>query len=262
MKYGPVLTPHNPADFDIVAENLNQFMDAITLPEPCKVLLNAPIDMTDLFMVQIRNKFIASNFKKITVRKLYKHPDFLTQSGNCLVFHAFENVQLDGLKMVGCQGEILDQNFAIGQLGFIKAGGNLEPATNFKVTNCNIGKMDSWMFLLANADQAEISHNTFYSTRRNGTGYAGVWQRSPSGTSGHHCYVRWNRFFNTRHCIDGSGQANIYHFENNLIYGNSSNSPVARHNNDSHQGGAGDVIRNNWFCDRSRPFSLQEVVTI
>jgi hypothetical protein len=261
MKFGPVLPQHNPADFDIVAESLYQFIDAVTLPEPCKVLLNANIDMTDLWMIEVSNKFIASNFKTIKARKLYKDTDPQFQWGNCMMFNFGENVQLSGLKVVGCQGEILDQNYVVGQMGFAKVGENLAPATNFQMRNCIITKTDSWGVLLNNANGALIEHCTFSNIRRNGAGYAS-WQRSPSGQENHICIVRYNRFINFRHCIDGAGQLNWYEFSDNLTYGSSLGSPVARHANDTFQGGAGDVIKNNWFCDRSRPFSLQEVITV
>lgn len=252
IRYGPIPQLHNPADFDIVAESLNAFMDAIALPEPCKVLLNANIDMTDIWMTAPQHKLIRSN-GKIKVRKLFKDPNITAIRENCFVFNPHDNVDMQ-VFLTGPQGEILDQNYAKGMIGGIKVEG-----VNFKLTNSVLSKLDYMGVLIENGPEALIEHNTFSNIRRNGFGYC-VWQRSKGDGLFHNAYVRWNRFLNFRHCIDGSSQANRYHFENNLIYGNSSNSPVARHNNDTFQGGAGDVIRNNWFCDRSSPFSLQEVV--
>lgn len=258
MKYGPVLTSHNPADFDIVADTMLEFMDAINLNYFAKIYVNVDMDMfwSDewLFMTPIQNKFIAFNQHKVNAKKLYKHSDITTQRENCFVFHCLDNVHIDGLRLIGCQGEILDQNYSRGMIGGIKVEG-----VNFKLTNSVISKTGYMGVLLEDAPEAIIEHNTFSNIRESGWGYC-CWQRSKGDNLYHNAFVRYNRFLNFRHCIDGSGQANRFHFTDNLIYGNSSNAPVARHNNDCFQGGAGDVIENNWFCDRSRPFSLQEVV--
>lgn len=258
MKYGPIPIPHNPADFDIVADTMLELMNVINLPEFLKVYVNVDFANTwagDLiYSIPIQNKFIAFNNHKVNAKKLYKHSDIVTQRTNCFVFHCFDNVHIDGLRLIGCQGEILDQNYSRGMIGGIKVEG-----VNFKLTNSVISKTGYMGVLLEHAPEAIIEHNTFSNIRESGWGYC-VWQRSKGDNLYHNAFVRYNRFLNFRHCIDGSGQANGFHFTDNLIYGNSSNSPVARHNNDSHQGGAGDVIKNNWFCDRSRPFSLQEVV--
>lgn len=260
MKYGPIPQLHNPADFDIVAESPIQFYNAMDVTDFKKVYINIDLDVLwslgNLYTTVIENKFIAFNQHRVNAKKLHKHPDIVTQRENCFVFHCLDNVHIDGLRLIGCQGEILDQNYSRGMIGGIKVEG-----VNFKLTNSVISKTGYMGVLLEDAPEAIIEHNTFSNIRESGCGYC-IWQRSKGDNLYHNAFIRYNRFLNFRHCIDGSGQANRYHFENNLIYGNSSNAPVARHANDSHQGGAGDVIRNNWFCDRSRPFSLQEVVEI
>lgn len=233
---------------DVIVTTPEELIIALQTPDQ-KIWINNNLNLSAFRMINIpEGTTLCSNGKTIKALSFYLFP-----RGEALLFTTTgPNIRISGIKFVGCNGEILDQDWSKGFQGLIKVNHN-----NFTFENCKVLNFDTWGIWVNNSDNCQIYENTFSNIRRDGYGYS-IWVGGYRTTTVQETIIERNIFLNTRHAIGSSGHLNDVIANYNLVDGTSSKHNFDRHNDTIHcYGGAAYIMIRNIFLAKNRHFGLQ-----
>ncbi len=214
---------------------------------------NAIIDLTGLVSNTLNNGInvptgvtIASGRgKNGSQGALIKSNDRFIQSNYVSIFRANANTRFTGLRFQGPAGEVSDESWQV--LGTGNAIRTI--AQNVEVDNCEFYDWDKWAIWLYIYNGANIHHNYFHDTLRNGYGYH-IWLGGTSSETNANGMIEANIFERCRHCIASSGHLNSWEARYNIFTENNLYKNIDRHDSGtSGYGGKNTFFHHNLLMD-------------
>lgn len=245
---GVLRSSHNEAYCNVTVNTASEFIAAIAVPFNI-IWVGSNINLTGYQLLLIaEGVWILSDGKVISAQEYMK-----TSRDNAILFiTGGPNIRIEGVNFIGCNPQILDQDWSRGFQGCFKVN-----HANFIMNNCRGFAWPTWFMWLNLADNAQIHRNIIEKNRGAGFGY-GIWQGGAGQPQNLNATFIANRIGYTRHAIGSSGHKNSWEACYNLIYGTASNHNFDRHNgNIKDLGGKNTVIHHNVCLTDSRHFGLQ-----